>query len=99
ALGFLRDYLGAAPSEYQRARFFLMRQTAHLFYAIAFLTLGAAHGPAAASMDYVEFHRRVWAAEIDMEDLSIRSTYGRVHWNRFLENLSSEGFDEALSSV
>jgi hypothetical protein len=36
---YLEKYFGKPPDEYQRARFYLMRQLAHMFYAIAFLTL------------------------------------------------------------
>src|SRR5439155_4270629 len=33
----LKEYFGEAPNEYQSARFYLMKQLAHMFYAIAFL--------------------------------------------------------------
>jgi aminoglycoside phosphotransferase (APT) family kinase protein len=46
---FLREYFGAAPDPYQRARFHLMQQIAHLFYTMAFLTLGSAGQPIAWS--------------------------------------------------
>src|SRR6476661_9380149 len=36
---YLQEYFGKAPDEYQRARFYLTRQLAHMFYAMAFLTL------------------------------------------------------------
>lgn len=35
----LQGHFGRPPDEYQRARFYLMRQLAHMFYAMAFLTL------------------------------------------------------------
>ena len=39
---YLQEYFGAPPDSYQAARFYLMRQLAHMFYAMAFLSLGSA---------------------------------------------------------
>jgi aminoglycoside phosphotransferase (APT) family kinase protein len=36
-LTYLERYFGQQPNEYQRARFFLMRQVVHMFYATVFL--------------------------------------------------------------
>jgi thiamine kinase-like enzyme len=38
---YLEEYLGARANSYQAARLYLMRQLAHMFYAMAFLTLGS----------------------------------------------------------
>jgi thiamine kinase-like enzyme len=38
---YLQEYFGAPPDSYQAARFYLMRQLAHLFYTLAFLSLGS----------------------------------------------------------
>jgi aminoglycoside phosphotransferase (APT) family kinase protein len=38
---YLQEYFGAPPDEYQSVRFYLMKQLARLFYAMAFLTLGS----------------------------------------------------------
>src|SRR5215469_13411134 len=42
---FLQEYFGAPPNVYQRARLFLARQLAHMFYAAAFLMLGSIGKP------------------------------------------------------
>src|SRR5580704_7632579 len=42
---FLNEYFGAAPNPYQLARFHLMQQIAHLFYAMAFLSIGSSGQP------------------------------------------------------
>ena len=34
---YLQEYFDGPPDQYQLARFFLMRQIAHMFYAMAFL--------------------------------------------------------------
>jgi thiamine kinase-like enzyme len=39
---YLEQYFGQRPDEYQRARFFLMRQVMHMFSATVFLLLGSA---------------------------------------------------------
>jgi hypothetical protein len=43
---YLQRYFGESAGEYRPARFFLMRQVAHIFYAMAFLSLAAAAGKA-----------------------------------------------------
>src|SRR5581483_5254427 len=42
---FLQEYFGAPSLPYQAARFYLMKQLAHMFYAMAFLSLGSADKP------------------------------------------------------
>lgn len=41
---YLRTYFGTEPDEYQRARFHLMQQISHLFYAMAFLFMSSPAG-------------------------------------------------------
>lgn len=41
---YLREYFGTEPDEYQRARFHLMQQLAHVFYAMAFLLMSSPAG-------------------------------------------------------
>ena len=43
---YLQRYFGESAGEYRLARFFLMRQVAHIFYAIVFLSLAAVAGKA-----------------------------------------------------
>ena len=65
---FLQEYFGQPPDPYQLARFFLMQQVVHMFYAMAFLFQGSsAIRRAAAIEDTPDFrylsHRRLWASE------------------------------------
>jgi hypothetical protein len=46
AQAYLQRYFGKSAAEYRLARFFLMRQVAHIFYAMVFLSLAAAAGKA-----------------------------------------------------
>lgn len=99
---YLQEYFGAPPSSYQSARFYLMKQLAHIFYALAFLGLGSADKPIDWSEPvpaYSDFQRRFWAHQVDLADGHSKTVYGRVHWERLRHNLCQRRFDEALSIV
>jgi len=99
---FLKEYFGKPPDPYQRARFFLMQQLAHTFYAMAFLWLGSSGKPADASYqapEFQDFQRRMWAGEINLADKDTKIVYGRVHWERLKQNTRQARFDEALRIV
>jgi aminoglycoside phosphotransferase (APT) family kinase protein len=99
---YLREYFGAAPDPYQRARFHLMRQIAHLFYTMAFLTLGSSGKPADWSgtvPEFTDYHRRMWAGGVDLRDNAEKVVYGRVHWERLLQNVGQPRYNEALRIV
>ena len=99
---YLEQYFGRRPDEYQRARFFLMRQVMHMFSATVFLLLGAAGKPIDQSEDppsFRDFHRRFWAGEVDLADSDRKIAYGRVHWEELLKNVRETRFDEALKIV
>jgi len=99
---YLQEYFGALPVSYQAARFYLMKQLAHMFYAIAFLSLGSAGEPIDWSEPvpaYSDFQRRFWAREVDLADNRSKTVYGRVHWEQFKHNLRQPRFDEALRVV
>ncbi|MGJ5819556.1 phosphotransferase [Paludibaculum fermentans] len=101
-LAFLQEYFGAPPSEYQRARFHLMRQLVHLFYTMAFLTLGSGGQPVDWSEPvptFREYHRRMWAHEVDLADNAQKLIYGRAHWEQLVENVRQARYQEALRIV
>ena len=98
----LERYFGQRPDEYQRARFFLMRQVLHMFYAAVFLLLGSAGKPMSQSENlpsFRDFHERVWAGEVSLADNDLKIVYGMVHWEQLLENMRRSRFDEALGIV
>jgi hypothetical protein len=99
---YLEAYFGASPNEYQRARFYLMRQVAHMFYAMAFLTLGSS-GTAINWSEpvpsYKDFQRRFWARHVGLADNQAKILFGRVHWEKLLGNMQQARFDEALRIV
>ena len=99
---FLADYAGAPPTAYQQARFFLMRQASHLFYAAVFVMLGSAGKPPDLRDNvpaFDDFHRRLWAGEVDLTGSAQRLVYGRVHWERLRENVRGPRFHQALAVV
>jgi hypothetical protein len=101
-LVYLKEYFGAAPDQYQRARFHLMQQLAHLFYTMAFLFLGSSGQPIDWSEtvpEFSEYHRRMWAGKVDLSDKDVKIVYGRVHWGRLLHNARQARYKEALRIV
>ncbi len=99
---YLRTYFGEAPGEYRLARFYLMRQLAHVFYAVVFMLLGSSGKPiepnakAPASRD---FHNRIWAREISLETAETKLQYARVHMNQTLQDMRTVRFQHALRIV
>jgi hypothetical protein len=99
---YLQEYFGAPPDSYQAARFYLMRQLAHMLYTLVFLSLGSDGKPIDWSEPvpaYSDFQRRFWAHEIDLADHHSKTAYGRVHWEQFRYNLRQPRFEEALGIV
>jgi len=99
---YLQEYFGEPPDEYQLARFFLMRQVAHMFYTMAFLMLGSSDQPIDWSEpvpEFGEFHRRFWTGGVKLTDNRTKTIYGRVHWERLLRNVRQARYNEALRIV
>jgi hypothetical protein len=99
---YLEQYFGQAPDEFQRARFFLMRQVVHMLSATVFLLLGSAGKPLNQSENlplFPDFHGRIWAGEVNLADNDQKMMYGMVHWKQLLHNMQQARFDEALRIV
>ncbi|HLX42420.1 MAG TPA: phosphotransferase [Bryobacteraceae bacterium] len=96
---YLQEYFGASPDAYQLARFFLMRQVSHMFYAMAFLQMGSPVDWNETVPEFPELQRRFWAGELTLEDKHSRTVYGRLHWDRLLRNTRQARFNEALRIV
>jgi len=98
---YLTEYFGQPPDEYQRARFFLVRQLVHIFYSVAFLPMGSTGDPADARrpVDFRDLQRRLWAGEFDFVDKETRGEYGRAHWQQLVRNLHEPRWPEALRTV
>jgi hypothetical protein len=99
---YLQEYFGEAPDEYRRARFYLTRQLAHMFYALAFLTLGSPDKPIDRSEPvpaYGDYQRRFWAREVSLSDNQAKTVYGGVHWEELSQNMRQARFADALRIV
>ncbi len=99
---FLERYFGQPADAYQRARFFLMRQVVHMFYATVFLMLASAGKSIDQSQKlppFRDFHQRIWAGEMDLADNAAKIAYGRIHWTQLLENMRHARFHESLRIV
>jgi thiamine kinase-like enzyme len=99
---YLQEYFGEPPDQYQLARFFLMQQIAHTFYAMAFLFLGSSGRPIDWNEKVPEFRdlqRRIWTGEINLKDNQTKTLYGKVHWEQLLQNVRQPRFSEALRIV
>jgi aminoglycoside phosphotransferase (APT) family kinase protein len=101
-LTYLERYFGQPPDEHQRARFFLIRQVLHMLSATVFLLLGSAGKPINLSEklpSFRDFHRRIWAGEVNLADNHLKIVYGRVHWEQLLKKMRQPQFEEALRIV
>jgi aminoglycoside phosphotransferase (APT) family kinase protein len=98
---FLSEYFGRPPDEYQRARFFLMQQLVHTFYAMVYLWLGSPGGPIGGdpAPDLQDMHRRIWTNEIHLGDNQTKTLYGRAHWRQLRKNMRQARFDGAARIV
>jgi hypothetical protein len=99
---YLEGYFGQPPDPYQSARFFLMQQIVHMFYAMAFLLLGSSGQPvdwSEKAPEFNAFHRRMWAGKVNLGDKGTKIAYGRVHWERLLRNMRQTRLGEALKIV
>src|SRR6516225_5575477 len=96
---YLQEYFGQPPDHYQLARLFLMRQVAHMFYAMVFLFLGSSGKPiewSEAVPEIREFHQRIWAGEVNLAGNHTKTVYGRVHWVQLLQNMRQARYNEAI---
>jgi hypothetical protein len=100
---YLQRYFGESAGEYRLARFFLMRQVAHIFYAMVFLSLAAAAGKAIdtnlEAPDFRGFHRRILAGQVSLADADAKLHYGLVHLKQIQQNMRTPRFQHALQIV
>ncbi|HXE64567.1 MAG TPA: phosphotransferase [Bryobacteraceae bacterium] len=99
---YLREFFGQPPTAYQRARFFLMQQVAHIFYTVAFLILQSGGQPIdrnTQAPDYNEFQGQFWTGEIKLDKTPAKIAYGRVHWERLRRNVQLPRYGESLRII
>jgi len=100
---YLERYFGSEVSEYQHARFFLMRQVLHMSYFTFFMVIVNAAGCLidlnSTKPGFRQFHNRMWAGEIDLANNELRQTYAWIHMNQLGHNLRQKRFDDSLRIV
>jgi aminoglycoside phosphotransferase (APT) family kinase protein len=99
---YLQEYFGKPPDQYQLARFHLTQQITHLFYTMAFLLQHSPGKPidwSGTVPEFGDYQRRMWAGDVDLADKDVKIVYGRVHWERFLQNVRQARYNEALRIV
>lgn len=79
-----------------------MRRVVHMLSAAVYLLLGSAAKPIHKRDNlpsFADFHRRIWAGEVNLADNDLKIAYGMVHWKQLLKNVRQTRFDEALEIV
>lgn len=99
---YLRTYFGEAAGEYRLARFHLMRQLVHMFYAMAFSLLGSSARPTEPTPPLPalrDLNKRIWAGESSLATAEAKWQYGRIHMNQLLQNVREVRMEDALRIV
>lgn len=100
---YLEAYFGQKATEYQHARFFLMRQILHLFYFVVFTIVGKTSDksidPDMPVPAFREFHDLIWTGKLSLADMGNRLQYAQVHRKQLQHNLGLKRLDESLQIV
>lgn len=100
---YLAAYFGAPATPYEHARFYLMRQALHVFYA-AFLLVTASRAGApidseATRPEFNDFHRRLISGDVDLAKPEAKVQYAFVHLDAAKRQVHAPRFAEALRLV
>ncbi len=101
---FLGSYFGRAATEYELARFFLMRQVMNISYFVVFMYIVAKKVKliaieSIARHDFREYHSRMWNGNIDLAPDEAKLEYALVHMDQLLLSLQTKRFEEALRII
>jgi hypothetical protein len=100
---YLRAYFGEPAGDYRRARFYLMRQTIHMFYTVFFLQLAARArtriDPDAKAPDFRDMHRRLLSGEASVVPGETKVEYALAHMDQALREMRAPRFEAALACV
>jgi Ser/Thr protein kinase RdoA (MazF antagonist) len=100
---YLDAYFGTAATPYQHARFYLMRQALHVFYAAFLLVTAARAGVSidstAIAADFSDFHQRLISGEVDLATPEAKVQYALVHLHAAQRQVQTPRFEEALALV
>ena len=103
---YLQAYFGGLPTRYQRARYFLMQQVCHLYYAMIMMQMAAAQKPADVVANSTmqtgrlhEFHSQVGTGTVSLATYEGQLGYGKTLLNEALYNMRKPTFSAALRTV
>jgi aminoglycoside phosphotransferase (APT) family kinase protein len=104
---FLRAYFGDALSDYHRARYFLMQQVTHVYYATIMLRFAAArkpmgfeHDPSMDVPSLAEFNKvQIGPDPVNLSTYDGQLLYGKVLLEEVRYNLQGKRFERALATV
>ncbi|CAN5667745.1 hypothetical protein BH10CHL1_BH10CHL1_05620 [soil metagenome] len=103
---YLQAYFGDALDDYKRARFFLMQQVCHMYYAMIMLNFAAATKPANVAVDdqmdtlcLRDFHALIGAGKISLEGYAGKLAYGKVLLNEALVCMKTPQFVAAIQKM
>ena len=99
----LSTYFERPATEYEKARFYLMRQIVHTFAAAFCMVIAAAAGervdPEAPAENFEELHRRMITGEVNLASSAAQMRYAKVHLDRAIGNGRTRRFEDALVVV
>lgn len=101
---YLGAYFGKPPTEYQQARFFLMRQITYMAYAMIMMEIVAAGGKASydSSMNVPslrELYMQMGAGAVSLASGEGQFLYAKVMLGEALRGMQTERFTESLAVV
>ncbi|TSJ42613.1 phosphotransferase [Mucilaginibacter corticis] len=95
----LKTYFDAEPTDYQKARFFLMQQVCLLYYGLMMFRLVTDHVVTDTDLSAPspeDFYALLAGGQVSLNNAEGQLQYGKVLFNQLLINLRSQKFEEAL---
>lgn len=103
---YLKAYFGETLDEYKRARFFLMQQVCHMYYAMIMLNFAATTKPANVAVDanmatlrLRDFHGLIGAGKVSLEGYEGKLAYGKVLLNEALYFMKTPQFAASIAQM
>lgn len=103
---YLEAYFGETLDETKRARFFLMQQVCHIYYAMIMLNFAATTKPENIAVDanfdtprLRDFHALIGAGKVSLAEYAGKLAYGKVLLNEALYHMKTPTFAEAIKHI
>lgn len=103
---YLTAYFGDTLDDYKRARYFLMQQVCHMYYAMIMLKFAAMEKPPASAVDpsmdtgrLRAFHAQIGAGAVSLTTYEGQLRYGKTLLNEALHHMKSPRFTAAIQTI